>query len=228
MVMSEPDDMPTLNIMHFLLIHFRCYCAATLSSSSAFNASCSPIICAGNSTEICGGPSCASVWNNTKASVPTATLPGRTTGSSVYLGCANEVSGRALGGTSFSNLTGMTNNACEAFCQARNYQYWGTEYANEYVPRYQHLSLPLILRTKFLKMLLRQYHCLRLHDRPNRLQYAVLRLFIRYLWWVIADLALQQYAVQASADGTWCRKLYVARLLYGGQQWEGTDWSELL
>jgi len=95
---------------------------------------CTPMAYSGNSSEICGGPACLSVENSTKSVGPTPLAPSTTVGSSIYLGWANEFSSRASSGASFSNSIGMTNAACEAFCQSSDYQYWRTKYAKEFVP----------------------------------------------------------------------------------------------
>lgn len=45
-----------------------------------------------------------------------------------YAGCANDTNGgRVLQGPSFTNLTGMTIQSCQAYCTAKNYKYAGLE-----------------------------------------------------------------------------------------------------
>ncbi|KZF19452.1 WSC-domain-containing protein [Xylona heveae TC161] len=61
---------------------------------------------------------------SSSSSAPTfAPTPGQTIGAWVYLGCANETSPRALVGATFSNATGMTNEACQDFCSSNKYNY---------------------------------------------------------------------------------------------------------
>jgi hypothetical protein len=48
-----------------------------------------------------------------------------------YLGCANEVPGRALTGDSFSTATAMTIEACQAYCTDNNYALAGVEYSQQ-------------------------------------------------------------------------------------------------
>jgi hypothetical protein len=48
-----------------------------------------------------------------------------------YLGCANEVSGRALSGSSYSTTTAMTIESCQAYCASNNYALAGLEYASQ-------------------------------------------------------------------------------------------------
>ena len=111
----------------------ECYCGLSLDPASSLNQSCNPMICSGNSSEYCGGPSRLNVWNSTTYSAPFPSAVGVSLGSSTYLGCANETSSRALSAAGFTNSTGMTNSACQAFCVSKNYALWGTEFGQEYV-----------------------------------------------------------------------------------------------
>jgi len=74
--------------------------------------------------------------NPTPASTgPTTTfLPsvGTTYNNWKYLGCSNDItSDRALNGASYTDTTGMTNQACQAFCASKNFPLAGTEYGSE-------------------------------------------------------------------------------------------------
>ena len=49
-----------------------------------------------------------------------------------YLGCANETAnGRSLTGASYTNLTSMTNEVCQAYCSSQNYPLAATEYGSQ-------------------------------------------------------------------------------------------------
>ncbi len=48
-----------------------------------------------------------------------------------YLGCATEIDGRALRGASYSDPSGMTIEACQAFCTSKNFPLAGLEYSQE-------------------------------------------------------------------------------------------------
>jgi hypothetical protein len=121
----------------------QCYCSNILQQPIESPLNCSQLnymICSGNSFEYCGGESLMQVWNDTSftGKLPSAPpTPGQTTfnvpndgGTSTYQGCFFEASGgRALTGTSFSNTTGMTLEACAIFCSQTSSAYFGTEYS---------------------------------------------------------------------------------------------------
>ncbi|KAK5148930.1 hypothetical protein LTR04_000305, partial [Oleoguttula sp. CCFEE 6159] len=116
----------------------ECYCGNALSSGSSLGgANCTTLnsmVCAGNSTEFCGGPARLQVFSVTVPSTgPSVPAVGAVAGDFVYAGCANENSttpNRALSGASYSNNT-VTNDQCGAYCSALNFQYFGTEYGTE-------------------------------------------------------------------------------------------------
>ena len=114
----------------------ECYCGLALGPTSSLGQNCNPMICSGNSSELCGGPSLLNIWNSTTYSGASKSFPS-TPGavldsSSTYLGCATDNgSSRALSAASFTNSTGMTLDACMSFCASRNYAIWGTEYSSE-------------------------------------------------------------------------------------------------
>ncbi|KAH6648846.1 WSC domain-containing protein [Truncatella angustata] len=112
----------------------ECYCASALSTGTSFTnsdtcASTSKMICAGNATQWCGGPSLLTIWKDTSISAtqPT-TSPAK--GTVVYNGCYSEVSGRLLNKDSYANAT-VSVDQCAAYCQAGNYAYIGVEYGGE-------------------------------------------------------------------------------------------------
>ncbi|CZR70098.1 uncharacterized protein PAC_19999 [Phialocephala subalpina] len=67
-----------------------------------------------------------SLSNAGKALVPASDLPGTW----AYQGCYTDV-GRTLTGASYTNTTGMTDEACVAFCNSNQFIYAGTEYSSQ-------------------------------------------------------------------------------------------------
>ena len=109
----------------------ECYCGNALQQYSALGYTDCNMPCSGNSSEICGGSSRLSVYNLTSYVPPTTV---RAVGSYVYEGCYNEgTNGRLLGGPMYTNTTGMTVEACVAFCKdsSPSQAYAGVEYAQE-------------------------------------------------------------------------------------------------
>jgi len=109
----------------------ECYCGNALQQYSAVGFTGCNMPCSGNSSEICGGNSRLSVYNLTSYVPPTIV---KAVGSYAYEGCYNEpTKGRLLGGPAYTNMTGMTVEACVAFCQASSpsQPYAGVEYAQE-------------------------------------------------------------------------------------------------
>ena len=112
---------------------FRCYCSSSLPSPSNFStpSSCN-LACTGNATQLCGGASALTVFNNTAIMpAPPTITAGAVVGTSIYLGCASEAtSGRALNASGYSNAT-VTNAQCASFCASKNYALFGTEYSSQ-------------------------------------------------------------------------------------------------
>ncbi|EXJ67401.1 uncharacterized protein A1O5_09414 [Cladophialophora psammophila CBS 110553] len=108
----------------------ECYCAYSLSPSTALNATGCSMPCTGNAQQRCGGPSRLSIYNNTSLSPPSAkaSISGYT-----YQGCFTDPSAaqRTLQGYSTSNGTSMTQEFCISACQARGYKYAGVEFSRE-------------------------------------------------------------------------------------------------
>lgn len=121
----------------------QCYCAGSLTQPIQSPLNCSQqnyMTCPGNNFEYCGGQQLMQIWNDTSytgnppkpppvANQTTMNVPNNG-GSATYQGCFKEgVGGRALSGTSFSNLTGMTLEMCATFCSATQSAFFGTEYS---------------------------------------------------------------------------------------------------
>ncbi|KAI2613481.1 WSC-domain-containing protein [Hypoxylon fragiforme] len=114
----------------------ECYCGNAPKASSALSAEADcGMPCKGNPTQLCGGSSRISIWNNTLY-VPTHNMVTSTDGGYAYFGCYTEgTNGRALGsGTkpsaSFTDA-GMTVEKCASYCLGKGYSYMGVEYGQE-------------------------------------------------------------------------------------------------
>lgn len=104
------------------------------------------MLCAGNSSEYCGGPDRIDMYQlNSSAPIPTATVPApvstptggpitvQSAGSYVYYGCyADNTNGRALTGLTVPESgAGNTIEACATACAG--YKYMGVEYGAEVI-----------------------------------------------------------------------------------------------
>ncbi|ERF72227.1 hypothetical protein EPUS_02114 [Endocarpon pusillum Z07020] len=135
----------------------ECFCGNTLAAGSvaATDGRCN-MVCAGNTTEYCGGPNGLSLYkyeaplasivnsstfseNSTVSSTMSATSstssPSSSTSSTnstswTYSGCANETTGRALSGASTASAD-MTPQKCQTFCLSKNLPMAGLEYSTE-------------------------------------------------------------------------------------------------
>lgn len=114
----------------------ECYCASSLPASSppalspnssSIPAGCS-MACAGSSSDICGGPSRLSVYNNTAFAAPTHKP--LFDGGFAFKGCYTDVGPRALGGHGFSSAN-MTQELCVGACRERGWRVAGAEYAEQ-------------------------------------------------------------------------------------------------
>jgi len=115
----------------------QCFCGYNLQPKiNNVTTYCNSMICAGNRSEYCGGPSILTIWTSTTYAgsynpvLPAvdATIPNS---SITYLGCASEPSSsRALTAASTSG-SNMTNDVCAAFCAAKKLPLFGTEYSAE-------------------------------------------------------------------------------------------------
>lgn len=116
---------PTLT----LLSASQCYCALSLASNSDIGYSGCTSTCAGNKSEICGGSSRLSVFNNT-AYVPPS-IP-QVVGDYTYKGCYTELpNGRAMGTMGLTDTKGMTVEKCVGVCAAKGQPLAALEYGSQ-------------------------------------------------------------------------------------------------
>ena len=117
----------------------QCYGGSVLSSSStALDASKCNMQCNGNTTEICGGPSALSLYNNTAYVKPynpnPVNVPGHTGTQYNYMGCYSEGHGNFALGSDATYTALMTNNGsqtvegCASYCFTNGYSYMGVEF----------------------------------------------------------------------------------------------------
>lgn len=124
----------------------QCYCGLSLNSTSTFGQDCTSMICAGNRSEMCGGPDRVSVWNSTTYTGPYSLVPhavgvqlketvGAKTGVATYKGCApdNGAKGgtRALSTASYIDKSAMTIDSCIKFCAGKKLKLAGMEFTDE-------------------------------------------------------------------------------------------------
>lgn len=117
----------------------QCNCGNTILSAINSNGTCPApgLTCTGNIGQFCGSNGFAQIWNDTATTLSLKEMPqvGVTAldlngARAVYSGCFQEpASGRAIQSAYFANTTGMSNEACGQFCQAKGFYVFGTEYA---------------------------------------------------------------------------------------------------
>lgn len=117
----------------------QCQCGNVLMQTLQSTGVCQSAgrTCSGNVGQYCGGDNYIHVWNDTKSSIALKGMPqsGKTQlnlgsgNTATYTGCYMEADGRALQGATFANNTGMTNELCGQYCQAKGFKVFGTEYA---------------------------------------------------------------------------------------------------
>lgn len=106
----------------------ECYCGNSLPLGLANSTTCN-MLCAGDSTETCGGPNGLSLYQNPSTSMLTAPT---TVGNYAFQGCYTDSTGqRTLGATFTYDSQGMTLEKCASFCSAGGYSFFGTEYSAE-------------------------------------------------------------------------------------------------
>ena len=108
----------------------ECYCglepASSSGSAEAPMSGCS-FPCAGNADQKCGGNSRLNVYRNPNQTGPQAP---KTVGAYTYFGCATDAADRTLKGSSMAS-NDMSLDKCEAFCGARGFGFFGTEFSRE-------------------------------------------------------------------------------------------------
>ncbi|EPS39555.1 hypothetical protein H072_6644 [Dactylellina haptotyla CBS 200.50] len=105
----------------------QCFCSDNIGYDRQPGQTGCTAACAGDSSQICGGSSRLSIYQNTKWS-PTV-VPADVLGWQ-YSGCWSEISGRAIRGYSFSS-TGMSTSLCISTCKSKGYTVAGLENGNE-------------------------------------------------------------------------------------------------
>ncbi|KAK6075662.1 WSC domain-containing protein [Seiridium cupressi] len=113
----------------------ECYCGNTPppKSQAAAESSCN-MPCKGNPSEICGGSSRVSVYNNTLYTPTRNVAMVKVNNKSAYnyVACYKEgTSGRALANGANTSSAQMTVESCAAFCVGKGYNYMGVEYGQE-------------------------------------------------------------------------------------------------
>lgn len=103
-----------------------------LTPGSSANQTGCTMPCAGNATQICGGPNRLSVYNYTGTPQLTPSHA-EVVGEYGFEGCFTEPAsgGRALSGFSFVNGTALSAQLCVARCEERGFAYAGMEYGRE-------------------------------------------------------------------------------------------------
>ncbi|KAI9821956.1 MAG: hypothetical protein M1827_002538 [Pycnora praestabilis] len=103
---------------------------STMSESFSASSTASILITTSSTSTGALSSSTSTTANSTTASTTTTTTtsaltfvptPGQTVGAFVYLGCSNSTSPPPLIGASYTNATGMTNQACQDICVRNNY-----------------------------------------------------------------------------------------------------------
>lgn len=111
----------------------ECYAGNNITSSSIGPLNCN-MSCKGNSSEVCGGSSALSVFQNNQYSQVTNGPVTISNATFKYQGCyAEGSSGRALGGSGSYSFTdsNMTIEKCASACYGKGLNWIGTEYAQE-------------------------------------------------------------------------------------------------
>ncbi|KIX98048.1 uncharacterized protein Z520_06127 [Fonsecaea multimorphosa CBS 102226] len=132
-----------LNLQYFGLEYAsQCLADSVLSPNSMQIASsqCS-MTCAGNSSEVCGGPNAISLYKNDLYVAPVnpnpVNVPNQPGSQYAYVGCYNEGTGaRALGSTNVNGSATTTSatltvEACAAYCFSKGYPWMGVEDQNQ-------------------------------------------------------------------------------------------------
>ncbi len=108
----------------------ECWCSKTAPTNAAATADCN-MVCAGDSTQLCGAGNRLNVWGapSTTTTTTTALSNLATVGSFSYKSCWTDgLDTRALAGNVLRADT-ITVEVCAAFC--KDYKYFGVEYGSQ-------------------------------------------------------------------------------------------------
>ncbi|KAL2423947.1 hypothetical protein ABEF95_010356 [Exophiala dermatitidis] len=117
----------------------ECYCGIAISTASTSQSDCA-MVCSGNRTEYCGGPSRLSVWSVTSSSGSSSTTSTSSSASAsatpslagaTYIGCYSDNTGGQRALSSRTTDKNMTLELCAQTAQTSNRKYFGLEYAGE-------------------------------------------------------------------------------------------------
>lgn len=108
----------------------ECFAGNYIASSSTSGSTNCNMPCYGNNSQICGGSSAISMFQNMKY-VDGSNKPTVLNGAWSYQGCYTDSSSRSLGAYSFSNSTGMSIEMCATTCAQKGFNWMGSEYAAE-------------------------------------------------------------------------------------------------
>lgn len=120
----------------------NCYCGTTINTGTDIaGPELCYLPCAGNSSQVCGGPNALSLYVNPLAKPsppsppPPPPIPPNPKNESIFLGCYSDVgkppgTTRTLDGASMVDETSLTTKECESFCST--FLYFGTEYSHQW------------------------------------------------------------------------------------------------
>jgi hypothetical protein len=107
----------------------QCFCGSALAPGYTIGQSGCTMACGGNSSQVCGGSSRLSVYNNT-AYIQPSFVP--SVGSFNLKGCySDSTAARGLNSYTWTSSTSMTVEACLAVCIGQKYVYAGLEVGGE-------------------------------------------------------------------------------------------------
>ncbi|KAJ7853857.1 WSC domain-containing protein [Mycena leptocephala] len=119
----------------------ECWCSSSIPTSSLLSDSDCSTGCKANTTEVCGGPSKLTVYEDTTGQICLSTTHSPnfnlTTSNCTHTawtlqGCYTDTSAsRALAGASYVNASAMTVESCIAFCSAGGFSLAGVEFGDE-------------------------------------------------------------------------------------------------
>ncbi|WWC64110.1 uncharacterized protein I303_106717 [Kwoniella dejecticola CBS 10117] len=106
----------------------ECYCGNNMANGADLTKTSTlcGTPCAGDPSTSCGGWNSMQVFNN-----PAYSYTNTVINDYVKTACLQEVSGRALRGAAYTDLTGMTVETCTAYCKTRGFVMAAVEYGSE-------------------------------------------------------------------------------------------------